>query len=307
MSSDHPYLKKVQLLEVWRHLPLGLRWSPKLPERDTLGWRQSLQWVPRLFRYLDKPDTCLNIIRFLGPQTTHIWHPEMSEVLPKFYYSPLSHVILSTVIRRSCKLAWWSDTHQLVRFVDHSRSTPLPEWSHNVDSQVSLWAKADGCVPKQQGGRFECRQWINPRNHVLTGGFWKYPSDYFVGPHEYMVVLDIKIDSSPKMDTPSEVLLETARHSYNSTKELHPHSTQSSYTSTLDTVPGSVRTSYSSLPESFAMVSSFSRTSTIFVPDSEASSPLSSREPSPKSSKRWKDNEEKTIKFESTAQLTTKF
>ncbi|PMD32925.1 hypothetical protein L207DRAFT_590001 [Hyaloscypha variabilis F] len=97
--------------------------------------------------------------------------------------------------------------------------------------------------------------------------------------------------SQPKQDNSPEIVSDSARNSYASATDSHPRSARSSFAS-IDTVPSSVRTSYSSLPETFTRISSFSRTATGFVPDSETNTPLSSRDPSPDSPKIWKAIEE---------------
>jgi hypothetical protein len=99
------------------------------------------------------------------------------------------------------------------------------------------------------------------------------------------------MDSQPKQDNSPEIVSDSARNSYASATDSHPRSARSSFAS-IDTVPSSVRTSYSSLPETFTRISSFSRTATGFVPDSETNTPLSSRDSSPDSPKIWKASEE---------------
>ena len=100
------------------------------------------------------------------------------------------------------------------------------------------------------------------------------------------------MESLPKLDTETaNTLPHSARNSYTSSRDSYPRSVRSSYTSIADTAPSSVRTSYSSVLEPLGRVSSFSRTSDSFVPDSFSSTSVSSSDSSPKSPTRWSNKE----------------
>jgi hypothetical protein len=94
-----------------------------------------------------------------------------------------------------------------------------------------------------------------------------------------------KMESLPKLDTSTSNTQQSARNSYASSTELN--SARNSYASISDISTTSSRTSISSLPDSLNRVSSFSRTSYEFSPDSIQSSPISSREHSPSPQTRW--------------------
>jgi hypothetical protein len=86
------------------------------------------------------------------------------------------------------------------------------------------------------------------------------------------------MESLPKLDTSTrETFSNSARNSYASTVDSHPPSARSSYTLNSNTIPTSSWSSYSSLQDSFGRVSSFSRTSYEFSPNSVTSIPISSR------------------------------
>ncbi|KAH8687312.1 hypothetical protein BGZ60DRAFT_521974 [Tricladium varicosporioides] len=94
--------------------------------------------------------------------------------------------------------------------------------------------------------------------------------------------------SLPRLDTSRDALKNVSgRNSYTSATDSASNSARNSYASISDSTPASSRTSYSSIPESLGRVSSFSRTSDSFLPDSVASTPLTSRDSSPDSPIRW--------------------
>ncbi|KAF8858659.1 hypothetical protein BDZ45DRAFT_673773 [Acephala macrosclerotiorum] len=102
------------------------------------------------------------------------------------------------------------------------------------------------------------------------------------------------MDSSPKLDT-AEPFLNSARNSYASATDSNPRSARSSYASISDGNSILSRSSYSSITDSLGRVSSFSRTSDSFIPDSLESTPISSRGSSPNSPTRWTGQESVTM------------
>ncbi|CZR63564.1 uncharacterized protein PAC_13461 [Phialocephala subalpina] len=99
------------------------------------------------------------------------------------------------------------------------------------------------------------------------------------------------MDSLPKLDTVAEPFSNSARNSYASATESDPRSARSSYASISDINSISSRSSYSPITDSLGRVSSFSRTSDSYVPDSLESTPISSRDSSPNSPTRWMSQE----------------
>ncbi|KAE8440629.1 hypothetical protein EG329_007013 [Mollisiaceae sp. DMI_Dod_QoI] len=102
---------------------------------------------------------------------------------------------------------------------------------------------------------------------------------------------EFMMDSLPKVDTAADSLPTSARNSYASATDYNPRSARNSYASISDINTISSRTSYSSITESLGRVSSFSRTSDSFIPDSVESTPVSSRDSSPNSPTRWASQE----------------
>jgi hypothetical protein len=87
------------------------------------------------------------------------------------------------------------------------------------------------------------------------------------------------MESLPKLDTSTSNPQYSARNSYASS--VGSNSARNSYASMSEVSIASSRSSISSLPDSLNRVSSFSRTSYEFSPDSALSSPATSRESSP--------------------------